>query len=74
MDGDGWQMARGGVSAPATAEGHDAGSRHLEELPRLLARLSPQGPKKKVKKGYASRREVGRHVSTARVLRGDEKT
>lgn len=37
-------------------------------------RKPPRGPKKKVKKGYAARREVGRHVSTARVLRGDEKT
>jgi IS4 transposase len=37
-------------------------------------RKQPRGPKKKEKKGYAPRREVDRHVSTARVLRGDEKT
>ncbi|MFP2960582.1 transposase, partial [Myxococcus sp. 1LA] len=56
-----------------------------EELGKELLRLAshvkpsklrkhPRGPKQKVKKGYASRREVDRHVSTARVLRGDEKT
>ncbi|HLM45468.1 MAG TPA: transposase [Myxococcaceae bacterium] len=56
-----------------------------EELGKQLRRLAshvkpaklrkhPRGPKKKVKKGYAPRREVDRHVSTARVLRGDEKT
>jgi hypothetical protein len=37
-------------------------------------RKHPRGPKKKVKKGYAPRQEVDRHVSTARVLRGDENT
>lgn len=56
-----------------------------EELGKELLRLAshvkpsklrkhPRGPKKKEKKGYAPRREVDRHVSTARVLRGDEST
>jgi IS4 transposase len=56
-----------------------------EELGKQLRRLAshvkpaklrkhPRGPKKKVKKGYAPRQEVDRHVSTARVLRGDENT
>lgn len=37
-------------------------------------RKHPRGPKKKVKKGYVSARQAQRHVSTARVLRGDEST
>ncbi|MBZ4423378.1 IS4 family transposase [Myxococcus sp. RHSTA-1-4] len=56
-----------------------------EDLSRTLLRMAshvnpaklrkhPRGQKKKVKKGYAPRQEVDRHVSTARVLRGDEKT
>jgi hypothetical protein len=38
-------------------------------------RKHSRGPKKqKVKKGYVSAKEAQRHVSTARVLRGDEST
>ena len=45
----------------------------LTGLSREVAKASPRAPKQKVKKGYAPRREVDRHVSTARVLRGDER-
>jgi len=31
-----------------------------------------RGPKKKVRKGYVPAEQVPRHVSTARVLRGEE--
>jgi len=33
-----------------------------------------RGPKKKVTKGYVPAEQVRRHVSTARVLRGEEST
>ena len=55
------------------------------ELSRTLLRLAanvnparlrkhPRKPKKKTKKGYVSGAEARRHVSTARVLRGQEST
>jgi IS4 transposase len=37
-------------------------------------RKHPRGPKKKVKKGYVPAEQARRHVSTARVLRGEEST
>jgi hypothetical protein len=56
-----------------------------EELSQSLRRMArqvnpkklrkhPRGAKKTAGKGYAPRREVDRHVSTARVLRGEEST
>lgn len=50
-----------------------------DTLRQLAARLNPKklrkhlrGPKKKVKKGYVPAEQARRHVSTARVLRGEE--
>jgi IS4 transposase len=53
-------------------------SQTLREMARQVnpkkLRKHPRGAKKKAAKGYAPRREVDRHVSTARVLRGEEST
>jgi hypothetical protein len=49
-------------------------ARRAAVLSRDSLRKHPRAAKKKVKKGYASGKEVRQHVATARVLKGQKIT